>query len=361
MTKVHLVYPSGPKIGCPDAIGRNLAARLRDRYEVRQYDWDDVRLIRPGPDDVIVGHPHPAPWTVFRTSSAMRGWKRVIALCPYAHGDPAYVAFLDRVIGRCDLYLAITGSYWYRTAIQSRFAHWVPKMVQVDLAVDRQDFPRLKTRFNTAGRRRFVYIGNTQRPKNTGYLVELARRMPGTTFSWIGRGETPLDGLRALGYQDFRTEAARRLVAEHDFLVTVGSSDANPATILEAMSWGLIPVCSKESGYDGHPGIVNVPLGDPEAAVSVLRRLQDAPDGELEAIRSASEVELERHFNWDRFASQVVDAIESSTSPPLGHASRVSRARLLLESMGAPISPLRPANLTELAVRNAMRALGRKT
>lgn len=361
MTAIHLVYPSGPEIAAPRAIGRNLAARLRQLYEVRQYDWDEVGTIRPGPGDVLIGHPHPVPWTVFRASAALSGWKRVIALCPYAHGDPAFIAFLDQVLGRCDLYLCITGGYWFRTARDSRFAHWVPKMVHVDLAVDRSEFPRVKGRFNPPGRRRFVYIGSTEPPKNTAYLSQLARRMPDATFSWMGRSRRPIGGLHALGFQDFRTHAARRLVAEHDIFVTVGSSDANPTTILEAMSWGLVPACTRESGYEGMAGVVNVPLGDAEAAVSVLRRLQQAPEGELEALRAANDADLDRHFTWDRLASQVVDAIESRASPPLGAWSRGSRAGLLLASIVSPVSPLRPANFSFFLKRNAARLLGRRT
>jgi glycosyltransferase involved in cell wall biosynthesis len=356
---VHLVYPSGPGIAAPEAIGRNLAAHLQGRYVVRQYDWDEIRLIRPGADDVLVGHPHPAPWTVFRMSSTLRGWRRVIALCPYAHGAPEFIAFLDQVIERCDLYLAITGDHWFQTIADSAFAHWRPKMVHVDLAVDRDDFPRVKGRFNPAGERRFVYIGSTGVPKNTGYLTEIARRMPESAFSWIGRGKGQLAGVRELGFQDFRTAAARELVAKHDFLVTVGSSDANPTTILEAMAWGLIPVCTPQSGYDARAGIVNVPLGNADAAVSVLRRLQGAPEGELDALRAANDAELQKHFTWDRLTQQVVDAIESTASPPLGERVGTSRSGALLTALVSPISPLRPANVAWLAKRNGSRILGR--
>jgi glycosyltransferase involved in cell wall biosynthesis len=355
MTTVHFVYPSGPSIACPHAIGRNVAARLRTRYRVRQYDWDDVLLVRPGPDDVLIGHPHPAPWTVFRMSSRLPGWKRIIALCPYAHGDPTFISFLDQVIGRCDLYLSITGSYWYRSVVASPFAHWSPKMVHVDLAIDPHDFPRVKAGFNPPGRRRFVYIGNTAKPKNTAYLSDIARRMPGTSFTWIGNGRRPIHGLHALGFHDFQTDSARRLVAEHDFLVTVGTSDANPTTILEAMAWGLIPVCSPQSGYDDRPGIVNVPVDDADAAAAILNRLDGASMEDLERLRSLNDAALRRHFHWDRFASQVIDAIESRMSPRLGAASLRARARLWMDSMTSPVSSLRPANFAHLARRNTAR------
>jgi glycosyltransferase involved in cell wall biosynthesis len=355
---VHLVYPSGPAVSSPDAIGRNLAERLRARYAVAQYDWADVATARPGRDDVLVGHPHPVPGTVFRRSARLPGWKRVVALAPFTT-DPRFVGFHDAVIDRCDLFLAITGTYWYRRAPRSPVSHWCPKLVHVDLAVDRRDFPRVKTAFAAPGGRRFLYIGNTAAPKNVGYLSAIARNMPETGFGWIGRGTRAIDGVTALGYQDFRTEEARRLVAGFDFLLTVGSGDANPTTILEAMAWGLVPVCTRQSGYEDVPGIVNVPLGDVEGAAGILRGLQSAPGEELERLRATNDAALERHYTWDRFAAQVVDAIESPRSPALGPVTRGHRTRLLLSALTGPVSPARRS--TSLPVAAAvLRRLSRR-
>ena len=89
---LHLVYPHGARISCPDAIGRNLARRLADHFTVRAYDWDDRATIRPAPGDLLLGHPHPSPRTIFRTSARQPGWRRVVMLCPYAHGDLRQVA-----------------------------------------------------------------------------------------------------------------------------------------------------------------------------------------------------------------------------------------------------------------------------
>lgn len=350
---VHLVYPSGPGVACPDAIGRNLAARLRGRYAVAQYHWDALGVARPGPDDVLVGHPHPVPGTVFRRSSRLRGWRRVIALAPFVP-IPTYVAYHEPVIRRCDLFLAITGGYWFRRTAQSPLAHWLPRLVHVDLAVDPRDFPRLRTASAPPGQRRFVYIGNTAPPKNVAYLSALAARLPGTEIAWIGTG-APIAGVRPLGFQDFRRDEARRLVGGYDFLLTVGRADANPTTILEAMAWGLLPVCTRESGYDDLPGIANVPLDDVEGAAAVLDHLQRAPAEELARMRALNDDALATRFTWDRFAAQVVDAIEGTGSPPLGHAGAGVRARLLLERVAGPLSPVRPFILRQFVTTSLAR------
>lgn len=350
MTTVHFIYPYGSSISCPQAIGRNVAERLRRHYEVRQYDWDDTGVIDPGPDDVLLGHAHPAPWTIFRRSAKRRGWRRVIALSPYNH-DPRQVSFFDAVISRCDHFLAITGNYWADSIGDSLFSHWAPKMVHVDLAVDRRDFPVIKKRFNPPGSRRFVYIGHAGWQKNTRYLQTIARMMSGTAFSWMGSGTRGIKGVRSLGRQDFTSEEARRLVAEHDFLLTVGRADANPATVLEGMAWGLVPVCTPTSGYAGYPGIVNLPLDDPAGAVGVLDAHQAVPEGQLLEMQEVNWQALDAHFNWDRFAGQVFDAIRSDASPALRAEDPGRKMRLRVATLSSPYSMLHPRSLRPLVNR----------
>ena len=249
-------------------------------------------------------------------------------LCPFA-GDLRQVGFLDTVIPRCDLFLAICGPYWLRAIESSPMAHWRPKLRRLDLAVDRGDFPPIKLAFGDPGRRRLVYIGHQGRYKNVGYLAEIAHRLPGVDFRWIGPGSRPIPGLGSLGWQDFATTEAKAFVSTFDFLVTVGSADANPTTILEAMAWGLIPICTPQSGYVGVPGIVNVPLGDPDAAVRIIGGWLDRPNEDLADIQRANWALLDRDYTWDRFADQVVAAIESDESPPLAHEDRRRRAQFM--------------------------------
>ena len=318
---VHLVYPHGDRISAPDSIGRELGKRLEKRYRVRYYDWDVPGVIKPERGDVLLGHPHPRRKTVFRQSLRRAGWLRRLSLAPFDHGDLRHVAFEDGVFRHCDRVLAVTGTYWFRTLAGSRCSHWLPKMTHVDLAVDRADFRPLKTRFSPVGSRRVVYIGSSLGFKNTPYLSEIAALIPGTEFGWVGGGPTPIQRFAPLGVFDLATDEGRSAVSRYDVMLTVGTSDANPTTILEAMSWGLIPVCTPQSGYEGIPSLPNVPLGDARAAAEVVRHLLEAPEPDLVAMQAANWKLLDEHYNWDRFAAQVIDAIEATDSPPLGHES----------------------------------------
>lgn len=338
--RIHLIYPHGPNVAAPDSIGRHLGQQLERRYEVSYHDWHERRVIRPEPGDVLLGHPHPAGGTIFQRSAKEKGWTRVLMMAPYNH-DLRQVAFEDSVIRDCDLFLSITGRYWFNSVDASPCAHWRPKMIHLDLAVDRSEFPVLVREFHPAGERSFAYIGGTAAVKNTRYLSELARRMPGVRFAWIGVGDRKIDGLETLGPADFSTAEGRAMVAQFDFTVTVGYADANPTTILESMSWGLLPVCTPQSGYVGIPSITNVPLDDPDRAAAVLNRLNNMSHEHLLEIQNENWRLLDEHYNWGRFAGQVIAAIESTTSPPLGFESPSRRIMFVHSAHWSPQGPIR--------------------
>jgi glycosyltransferase involved in cell wall biosynthesis len=338
--RVHLVYPHGARVSTPYAIGRELGRRLEARYEVIYHDWSELGVIQPEPGDVLVGHPHSDPRTIFRRSIRQPGWRRRLMLAPFLHGDLRQVAYEDPIVPQCDLFLAITGPYWFSSIEASPCSHWRPKMVHLDLAIDRGDFPPIKTAFAPAGRRRFVYIGRTGRSKGTPYLAEIAARVPEVEFAWIGNGSPGIPGLTALGQVDFGSQAGRLMVTGFDFMLTVGQADANPTTILEAMAWGLVPVCTPTSGYEGIPSVVNVPLGDAAGAAAIVRDLVAADDAHLCEMQSANWRLLDEHYTWDRFAAQVIEAIESDASPPLLHESIGRRLLFLYYDLTSPYGRL---------------------
>jgi hypothetical protein len=186
-------------------------------YRVVYYQWDDFRKIKPRDGDVLVGHPHYAPLTVYRRSVRSDGWRRRIAMFPFSHGETGYSAFADDAVRHSDLVLAIAGRYWLQTAPQSVYAHWCPKLIHQDLAIDRNDFPIVKHRFNPPGRRRVVYIGHTSSYKNPRFLSRIALAMPDVEFSWVGgsyNGMT-LDGFKHLGGFDFSRPEGREVIAGH--------------------------------------------------------------------------------------------------------------------------------------------------
>lgn len=321
--KIHLIYPHNDRISTPDVIGRKLEEFLSKKYEVILYDWDEKTTITPGNNDALVGHPNPIQDTVFRNSVKKSGWRRKLLLCPFVP-DARQVSFIDEIIPYCDKYLTITGEYWFAQIKDSPFAHWLPKMVHMDLAVEKGYFPFIKKTFNPPGKRKFLYIGSLVWFKNVSYLSQLAAALPDIEFSWIGNGYG-IKNLKSLGYQDFKSPDALRLIEEHDFMITVGVSDANPTTILESMAWGLIPVCTRESGYFSFDSIKNIPLNDVLSATRILENLNHMPVAELKKIQELNIGLIDTRFNWKRFSEQVAIEIENTDSPSLGAESIVRK------------------------------------
>lgn len=318
---IHLIYPHRPRISAPDVIGHTLMTQLGRDHSVRAHDFDRMYRIDPEPGDILIGHAHPMPWTVFRRSARRLGWARRILLEPF-NADWGQVGFIDDIIDDCDLFLAITGRYWFQH-LSGATARWKPKMVHVDLGVDRSRFPRLRYDVARKGERKFLYVGNDHPGKNLPYLDVIAGTWRGGSIDWAGRGK-PLTHVRSLGFVDFSSEAGQRLVSKYDFLITVGSADANPTTILEAMSWGLTPVCTPTSGYVDEPAIINIPGDDLAGACAVLDMLQQMDEGVILDLRRQAEDRLAVHYNWDRFVGQVRAAIASDASPVLAPHSSAS-------------------------------------
>jgi hypothetical protein len=358
--RVHLVYPVGNKISAPDTIGRHLHLALEKHYQVITYNYDEIKIIKPGNSDVLIGHWHPNPLTVFRMSAQKKGWKRVIALAPFCP-DPTgwHNAFGNKIIEKCDRYLAITGNAWMKRLKESPFQHWEPKIVHLDLAVDRVDFPFIKEHFNQVEKRRFLYIGHTAWCKNILFLEKLAQELPEIDFSWIG-GNRSLKGLKTLGTFDFSNQEAKNIIQEYDFLITVGSADANPTTILEAMAWGLIPVCPVQSGYEGFSGIRNISIEDLDDAVASINKLQNVSEEQLIMWQQDNLDCLDNHFNWERFCSQVLYEIESKYSPDLAEITEKNRLSLHAAELESPNYWGRPINIYRFLKTNLKYALQNK-
>ena len=309
---VHFVYAKGVRHGAPQSITRELAPRLAAAFgEVQIYDYQEVRTIVPEAGDILLGHPHADPRTVFQASFRKPGWARRVILCPFAHAIPEAYAWMEPLVDKADQFLAITGKYWMETLAGSAFAHWEKKMRRLDLAVNLEQFQPIKRTWNPCGRRRFLYIGYPGRAKGTDYLCELAEANPALHFAWIGWGMIGSERVKTLGPCEFALQEALDVVGRHDFVICCGRADANPATILEGLAWGLVPVCTPQSGYRDERWLVNIPLDDVAGASAILRRLNSAPEEELVQYVARGRSALAGEYTWDRFAADVIAALKA--------------------------------------------------
>lgn len=303
---IHFVYagiPETQEISSPSSITKHLYKFLRTKAEVQYHNWLNTYEIDLGPGDILIGHPHPHEKTVVRRTfkSSTNGMKYL--LFPFHHNIPSNLVF-DKVVDQCDRLFAITGTYWYNTIEYTPFAHWKDKIVRVDMAVDHKDFPRVKESFNEIGSRGILYIGRDIPEKNIALLKQIIDLMPNVEFTIVGNVDIQGQNVKCLGKQKLDKVKARELCRQNDIFINTSISDANPTTILEAASWGLIPVCTKQSGYTESDLVYNIDL-NPEGAVKKLSHLLNL-DNDVLIERSLRLSQLiYDEYNWDKFCETV--------------------------------------------------------
>lgn len=221
------------------------------------------------------------------------------------HINKAYLDAVDRLLPDVDILFAIMGQYWWDQWPDSPYAHWIPKMIRLDLAVDTAYFPRVKTRFNPPGKRGVLYIGRNDPMKGTAFLSRLLNHLPGVRCGWIGHGPE-IDGVPRLSTaRPLTPDFMRRIAEDFDIFISPSVADPNPTTILESMAWGFPVVCTPQSGYYETSYMRNIYHDDLTRSVAVLQHLQYADESELMMMADEARDVVERQYTWDRFVGTV--------------------------------------------------------
>ena len=179
------------------------------------------------------------------------------------------------------------------------------------MAIDLPAFPRVKTRFNPPGKRRFLYIGWAGAQKGT-HLLSILFGL-GTTHRLVAIGPaTPVANLECRPRVRFTLPYLQRLAEECDFLLVPGVSDANPTVVLEAMAWGFPVACTPQSGYYDIPEILPLSITDMRHNVAMLDRLQEADERELLARADAARGLVAARYTWDHFTTKLLGALNAA-------------------------------------------------
>lgn len=327
LARVHLVYPADNPATTPGAIGWHLREALEKAgHNVVLHDWEATYRIPVNKHEVLLGHPHPSPRTVFRRSVRQTGWARALTLFPFS-GDIFQYAFAYDAMSRSDQVAGIMGPEWFRyIAMDPLLRNVRSKIVPVDLAIEPAYFPLLSNRQEEPSRRGVVYIGHTGRYKAPEYLSAIREYLPETRFAWLGPGSQELPGFERLGYKAIASQEARELLADYHVLLSVGHADANPTTVLEALCLGLVPLTTPGSGWSQEQGVVHVPAGDPRGAASIIEAVLSREPSAFSETVHRNRVNVMRDFSWSRFTETVLPMIESPRS--LKNSFRYKDARI---------------------------------
>ena len=125
---LHLIYPFDLKKKInPWSIGNNIYHALKNDFKIINYNWMSFGKIYPNKGDILIGHAHPNPFTIFRRSIENSNWHKKILIQPY-NEDPLQMSHLYDLIPKCDDFIAICGEYWKKRINKSKFKSWKKKL-----------------------------------------------------------------------------------------------------------------------------------------------------------------------------------------------------------------------------------------
>lgn len=315
-------------VGIQSTYGqRQIAARLHGHLMERFGDVEFVDLAddeydvsKLGDDDLVVGHPGAA---LHRTREA-RGDRGTLVVVPIPPWNEMRVLTQSwRHI------LFIGGRQWFEDLCEAHrnelpgfdALSWHPMCVDLSL------FRRVKQRFNPPGQRRFLYVGRfDQARKNILRLIEafagLNDSLTIVAPTLLPEAGTPdelaaRDAVKAGRYPNIRLQPFTLntapefidVVRQSDVYIHPASFDSQATSILESIAYGLVPVVTRESGFEySFGGFLNV--NDIDACHRHIRDVQQAPGAVLEGAACAARERLGSDHTWAGLCGAVDRAID---------------------------------------------------
>lgn len=304
---VHLIYPFNlnKKIN-PWSIGNNIYLALKDKFYFKNYNWTSVKKINPDEGDILIGHAHSNPLTIFRRSIKNPKWSKKILIQPY-NEDPKQISHLYNLIENCDYFLAICGKYWFKRLSTSPFRSWKEKMIQLDLGLDKKQYPFIKSKFNKKGKRKFIYIGNDYSYNNFAKNLEYLKKIIDKTDhkSFASAGNKQISNEKHYGWLKFEQKKNLKIIKNYDFLIQVSKNDANPSIVLESISWGLIPIITEGCGYEELDKKYLINQYDYNKVLKKLEDLQNLNHSQLKKLQTNNLHLLDKQFSWQKFQKKI--------------------------------------------------------
>ena len=250
-------------IKAPYSISYNLLSVLSKEYYIKLYNIHERVKIILSEDDIFLGHPCPDyktkklgtnSWSTFDkkqvTNQVILNYpndKRVFGIAPFNH-SVNQIGWAIPLYKQLHNFIAICGDYWFDNLHKSPFAGCFNNISMLNMAIDTEQYPRLKKNFSPKGKRKFLYIGRVSEEKNIKELEKIATLNPNFIGGYIADGE--IKGWNKIADRAvLSTHFVQQYLLEYDFFITLSTYDAQATTILEAMSWGFISVCTPQTGY----------------------------------------------------------------------------------------------------------------
>lgn len=314
----------------PYSIAWNAARHLRRIAALRGVPFVYQNLDDPTPlplskGDVVIGHlwwgvPN-APMNA--ALDARVDGVRAAVLMPFTPFAAYDHAELCRYFDMAERLFMICGAYWYDRAFLGdefpQYARYANKAMRIDMAISPHLHPHLKRHWNPPGARRWLLLGHDAPAKGLDYAIRLAAAcgaQVGHCGGVTAQTAAALDaiGARRYGGVVFDAAAIDYFANTYDFFVTCGRADANPTTLLEATSWGLLSFCTPQSGYYPDQPFIGLPLDNLPEAVRIMQAWQHMPTDNLRIRQSAQRNAIARH-QWRYTLRPVIAYAHDALSP----------------------------------------------
>ncbi len=320
--RIHFAYFGDPNndgsLHTPETIANRMYRYLQARVDVQYYNFMDFTTApKVAPDDIILGHPHPWPG-LFIERYFKEKCKARYLIWPLHTRIPEINRFAIKYAKQADKLFTISGPYWIDTLDKTEFAFMLPKIVRLDNAVDSKQsiWQMVKTKFNPKKQRGLFTMGRSAPEKGT---TELFRLMNKVKCPLIVAGEFSREDLdiiknrpdttihKKISWRDMQVKAD--IMNRCDFFVNMSVSDASPTTLFESMALGLIPITTKECGYQ-YDSLLPFKLSDETFNLNSLSNAQNMDESELKLLQSKNRKLIEEVHTWDRFCSTVWENIQ---------------------------------------------------
>lgn len=314
-------------IQAPLSISFNVCKSFSEQYNVFVYDIHDNRDLFLGNNDIFLGH----AWPDFKDyKSGNNYWKtfdpdnitnkvilrypndpRVNIIMPFNHSMEQN-GWLEPLLDKIHTFIGIAGDYWVNNLPNFPLATKINNFNQLNMAINRNDYPLLKISFNKKNNRKYLYIGRVSKEKNIEFLEKMALT-PDFIGGYISDGNYIKGWKKISDFRSLTPDYVQSLVREYDFFVTASTYDAQATTILEAMSWGFMILCTEQSGYS-HDSMFLLDINDFELNKSLLDSIQNLDDKVFFEKQDINLNLLDTKYSWGKFNKDLHNVINKKSN-----------------------------------------------
>jgi hypothetical protein len=316
---------------------------LEDRFDVHSTSCQRQGRVTRSASDILIGHPswHPNFAQPGANGRSERNWVFDNRLAPDARCHPntyvlmPWVPYLpveweesmpwyESQLDAAKLIFGICGPIWYDETMRlddtTAIGRARSRLVRLDMCVNADALKPEKRVFNPVGRRRVVHVSNLGTYKGFDLLLESTRGVTvpslgsialekfdkgATTIRQFGK-DYAINNLGRIDNADVKQIGA--IVDEHDFYLHTASMDAQATTTLEFGVRGLVPIVTRESGFECEDAIYLTRYADRNR--EIIRQALQMPDEELRARSERIKARIRSAHSWPKFYDTIAGHID---------------------------------------------------